>query len=200
MLLTPIPSALPALASEAEAGIGGIPAVRSPGLHLSDIYRDIERTIKPRDEWATQEELEAFGEVGFLWERVFSMAYRDAIQAGDPQTYIRPGEFVKDGIACSPDLIRIRDWALIETKASWKSAKKFDDLNRWFYFWVIQVCAYCHVIGTDTAEIHALFINGDYKPPIPQKRATRIVFTEKEMRDNWAMLCAHARRRGWLPK
>src|SRR5579862_2335254 len=49
---------------------------RSPGLHLSTIYRDIERTIKPKDEWCTQEELEMFGAVGFMWERVYSMAHR----------------------------------------------------------------------------------------------------------------------------
>ena len=197
MIVTRMDDPLPSLMSEADAG--GESLARSPGLHLSDIYRDIEREIAPKNEWADERQLRLYGEVGFLWERVFSNAYRDAVVDGGEGDYVRPGEFEADGIIGSPDLIRMSDWTVIETKAAWKSVRKWDeDLEKNFWLWLVQVKGYCRLIGTDVAEIHPIFINGNYKPPMPTKRGVRLEFSTREIEGNWTMLKEHAQRKGWL--
>lgn len=170
--------------------------VRSPGLHLSTILHDIEKTIRPRDEWCTEEELAFYGAGGFLWERVFSTCHAEAIADGD---MIRPGEFELDGIIGSPDLIRISDWTLIETKHPWKSVNKFDNhLEKYFWAWIVQVACYLKMIGSNVAEIHAYFVCGNWKPPVPQIRSVRIDFTDMELDEYWGMVVGHARRKGWI--
>jgi len=168
---------------------------RSPGLHLSTIYRDIERAIKPKDEWCTQEELEMFGAVGFMWERVYSMAHRDAVENGD---LIRPGEFQLDGVIGSPDFIHVPSWTLVETKACFRSARKFDSLEKNFWTWLCQVKSYSLMIGTNVAEIHCFFVCGDWKPPTPCVRSVRLEFTDRELQENWDMIIRHARGRNWI--
>ena len=168
---------------------------RSPGLHLSQIYRDIEQTIKPKDEWCSQEELAFFAAGGFLWERVFSLAHAEAVASGD---LIRPGEFELDGIIGSPDMIRVSDWTLQETKMTWRSVRKFESLERYFWAWLVQVKGYSKMIGTNTAEIHAFFVAGDWRPPIPCVKSVRLEFSDRELHENWSMLVNHSRRRGWL--
>jgi hypothetical protein len=169
--------------------------VRSPGLHLSTIIRAIEQTIRPKDEWCTQEELAMFGAVGFMWERVFSMAHRDAVANSD---LVRPGEFTLDGITGSPDLIHVPSWTLIETKACFRSARKFESLERNFWAWICQVKSYSLMIGTDIAEIHAFFVAGDWRPPTPCAKSVRLEFTERELAENWMMITKFATDKGWL--
>jgi hypothetical protein len=188
---TPDPSYPERLQSQADAE--GL--TRSPGLHLSTIYRDIERTIKPKDEWCTQEELAFFGAGGFLWERAFSLCHAEAVATED---IVRPGEFELDGIIGSPDLIRVSDWTLLETKATWKSVKKFDALERWFWPWIVQTKGYAKMIGTNVCEIHVFFICGDWRPPVPCARSVRIEYTDRELEENWSMCVNHATKRGWL--
>lgn len=169
---------------------------RSPGLHLTPIIYDIEHTIKSQDEWCTEDELSAFGSVGFLWERIFEMAHREAFIRGD---MVRPGEFTLDGITGSPDLVKFSPgYRLIETKATWKSAKKFDDLTKNFWKWLAQTKAYCHMIGATECEIHCLFICGDWYPPIPKYRSVLIRYGQDELRSNWRMITGHAKEKGWL--
>ena len=67
---------------------------RSPGLHLSSILKDMRNIIAPRESMS-DEELAFYGAGGFLFERVYDMAHRDAVLSGD---LIRPGEFERDGI------------------------------------------------------------------------------------------------------
>lgn len=168
---------------------------RSPGLHLTTIIRDIERTIKPKDEWCTEEELAMFGAMGFMWERVFGMAHRDSIAGGGIE---RMGEFERDGIIGSPDLVRTSDWTLIETKCTWRSVKKWESFPQGFWAWIVQTKAYCHMVGSEVAEIHAFFVAGDWRPPVPCTRSIRIKYTERELVENWKMLMEHAAEKGWL--
>ena len=169
---------------------------RSAGLHLTPIIHDLEQSIKPRDEWCTQEELAFFGAGGFLWERVFAKCHAEAIATGD---IVRPGEFELDGIIGSPDLIRISDWTLIETKHPWKSVTKFDNhFDKFFWAWTVQIACYLKMIGSNTAELHAFFVCGDWRPPIPQVRSVRMEFTDQELDEYWSMILRHAHRKGWL--
>jgi hypothetical protein len=169
---------------------------RSPGLHLSQIYRDIEQTIKPKDEWCTEEELAFFGAGGFLWERAFGLCHAKAVATGD---IVRPGEFELDGIIGSPDLIHIPSWTLLETKCCWRSVNKFDSaLEKNFWAWLVQTKSYCHMIGTDTCELHVFFVCGDWRPPVPQTRSVRIRYGRDELISNWRMIREHAEKKGWL--
>ena len=170
---------------------------RSPGLHLSQIYQDIEQTIDPRDDEDkfTPQELEVYRSLGFLWERALASSMADGISGPD---LIRPGEFTCDGIIGSPDLIDQTTWTIVETKATWRSAAKLDNLHKYFWFWLVQMQGYAKMVDTNRARLVAFFVNGDYRPPKPCIRVLNFEFTRREVEDNWAMLTGHARIRGWL--
>src|SRR5208337_2109364 len=166
---------------------------RSKGLHLTTIIRAIEQTIRPRDEWCSEEELAFFGAGGFMWERVFSMAHRDAVESDD---LIRPGEITLDGITGSPDLIRISDMIGIETKLTWKSSRKLDlsskpaaleSLDKHFWAHKIQCMSYAKMFGISEYELHYFFVAGNWRPPVPCVKAVRMEFTNQELNANWGM-------------
>ena len=171
---------------------------RSPGLHLSQIIHAIEDTIHPPEDWCSEAELAFFASGGFMWERVFSMAMRDSVVSGD---LVRPGELTLDGIIGSPDLIRISDMTGIDTKMKWRSVRSWDDAGsreKNYWAWFTQCKAYAKMFGINVYEIHAFFVAGDWRPPIPQTRALRMEFTDKELNDTWAMITGYARNKGWL--
>jgi hypothetical protein len=130
-----------------------------------------------------------------MWERVFSEAHRDAVKSGD---LIRPGEFELDGVTGSPDLIRVSDWTLLETKCTWRGLRQWESLEKNFWSWLCQVKSYSHMIGTDVAEIHAYFVAGNWRPPIPCVRSVRLEFRKHELVENWRMIVRHAQSRGWI--
>jgi hypothetical protein len=171
---------------------------RSSGLHLSQIIRDIENTLKPRtSEWCTEEELAFFAAGGFMWERCFSLVHRDMVEGGE---LVRPGEFTLDGITGSPDLLRItnKEVVLIETKCTWRSVRQWESLEKNFWNWLCQVKSYCRMVGTEVSEIHSFFVAGDWRPPVPCVRSIRLEFKERELEENWKMIVRHAHNRGWL--
>lgn len=168
---------------------------RSAGLHLSDIYGDMERTIDPSLSLMTDEELAWYRNGGFLWERIFGKVMADCFTRGD---IIRPGEVYKDGIIGSPDNIDLTTMRVVETKATWKSVRKWESMEKWFWVWLVQMKGYCHMADTLEAELYALFMNGDYRGSGPLPRAALFQFTKIELVENWAMLKQHAHKRGWL--
>jgi hypothetical protein len=195
VIVTPFDAGYPErLQSQADAE--GL--TRSPGLHLSTIIRAIEQTIRPKDEWCTQEELAFFGAGGFMWERVFSMAHRDAVTGAEDGDLVRPGEFELDGVAGSPDLIRMSDWTLIETKCTWRGLRKWESLEKNFWSWLVQTKGYCKMIGTNVCEIHCFFVAGDWRPPVPCVKSIQIEYTDRELSENWSMITKFAESRGWL--
>lgn len=169
---------------------------RSGGLHLTPIIHSLEQAVRPRDEWCTEEELSFYAAGGFLWERVYAKCHAEAIETGD---LVRPGEIEKDGIIGSPDLIDVPKWEVVETKHPWKSVNKFDyQLERYFWAWIVQVACYCYMLDAEAAQIHAFFVNGDYKPPCPVTRSIRLGFSETELRNYWSMILSHAKEMRWL--
>lgn len=173
-------------------------AERSQGtLHLSTIYRDLAETalLKKADPDMAEDDLLWYASGGFIWEQLFSIAFRESVSSGD---IVRPDEWEKDNIYGSPDAIRVSDWTLIELKCRWMSSRKFDALEKHFWMTLIQIKSYCHMIGTNRAELHVFFVNGDYRPPMPRVRAVALDFTDQELGENWAMILGHAKRRGWL--
>ncbi len=172
---------------------------RSPGLHLSDIYSDIERTIGARANHLTEQELSVYRSMGFQWEWVIAEAFARSLAFNN---FIRPGEISEDGIICSPDLIDITvsPPIVMDTKATWRSSRKLDALEKYFWTWLVQLKGYCYVCRTTRAQLLVMCVNGDWAPPVPCIRYIDIIFTERELLDNWAMCVGHARSRGWLPR
>jgi hypothetical protein len=168
--------------------------IRSPGLHLSTIYRDMAQTINPREP-LDQQDLAFYGAGGFLWERLWSMAHRDAVLSG---SVVRPGEFTLDGIAGSPDALDTENGLVVELKCRWMSSNKFNQLEKYFYFELLQIKCYLAMVGLTEAEFTVFFVCGDWRPPIPCVRSAKLSFTEREIQEAWMQVYRHAKQRGWL--
>jgi hypothetical protein len=176
---------------------------RSGGLHLTPIIRAIEQVIRPRDEWCTDEELSFFGAGGFMWERVFSEAFRDSVASGN---LIRPGEIELDGITGSPDLLDLSDGVVgVETKLTWKSSRKLDtsskpaileSLDKHFWAHKIQCLSYAKMLGINIYRLHYFFVAGDWRPPVPCVKAIQMEFSDRELDGNWGMITRFARDHG----
>ena len=159
---------------------------RSPGLHLSTIYGDLETILfNPRK---TDNPL--WAQVGFIWEELLTMAFKSALG-------VRPGEFRYDGVIGSPDGVCYDLGYIDEYKCTWKSAKKtIEDMWKW----QAQTKGYCKMVGNGitTVRFRVLYINGYWDGNGPVYRDNYVVYEESEIEDNWIMLINHAKSRGWL--
>jgi hypothetical protein len=195
VIVTDLPvDALAVLRSEAEQqGIA-----RSPGLHLSDIYRDIEAIWEKRVELDEKERANYFAG-GFLWEHAFSQGLARALTG---ENVVRPPELYLDGVIGSPDLIDFAGWFPIDTKFTWRSERKLAAIERWFWPWTVQACGYIRMMQRygpcHASEMYVFFANGDYAPPRPSLRHLRLEFGQEEIEEKWEMCIKHARTRGWL--
>lgn len=198
MIITPIQFDVPSLIT---GPADQLATGRSAGLHLSQIYRDLDdsyqSTVKKGSDISfSEQELRVYRAGGFMWERVFSQAMAEAFRSG---TIIRPGEFCVDGITGSPDNLRVEPaYRVVETKCTWRSINKMEMMDKFFWLWLVQMKGYCKMVGTQEVELYAYFLNGNYAPPVPQVRASLITFSKMEIGENWGMIKAHARRRGWI--
>jgi len=158
---------------------------RTAGIHLSQITNYITTEIMGKTIRKDQD-IETFyrrAQLGFAWEEMLSLAWAGALG-------LRPGEVQKDGIIGSPDGISFSQDRLIvdEYKATWKSMRHpvTDNIR-----WMMQVKSYCKMVGTNYCRMRILYINGDYKPPIPQYRSYLLAFTDAELDENWEMILNH---------
>lgn len=178
------------------SAVQGMQDERSPGLHVSTIIRSIMTTLQPKrfasrgDEGPPIEWISA----GTIWEYLLEAAMTK-LAAG--HTLIRPGEIEKDGIVSTPDALSMGDWIVHEFKFTWMSSRDAIDHIK-FHHWIIQIKAYCHVLGSKHARLHGFFVMGDYKGSGPQPLAWDLEFTHLELIENWEMLTNHAREKGWL--
>ena len=166
-------------------------STRSPGLHLSAIISDLMMDLDPK---------KYGGEMD--WNRVesgvtFERLLEKALISRNP-LLIRPGEFSKDGIACSPDGLNRLDGSIVEYKFTWKSSR-YPITDDRFWAWLVQIKGYCYVLGTTRATLYVLFVNGNYTNFSPILKPWALEFTPEELSDNWAMLVNHARHKGLLP-
>lgn len=183
-------------------------AERTDGLHVSRIYGDLDRVLNAKRYASslTEDQLEHFAQLGFLWERILSTALSDITVEDNPSRYFRPDEQDFDGILATPDYADLDFFGdnscvmgLEEWKVSWKSVNAWADMEKNFWRWLVQMKAYCHVLGILHARLRALFIVGDWRDDIsPKCRVREFTFTEQELRENWQMLKGHAKRKGWL--
>lgn len=170
---------------------------RSPGVHLTDILRDMAKVANMGEDKSgfLQEELEWFAGPGFLWERIWDQAHAEQMADG---TIVSPGEFYRDGIHATPDRI---DWSVpkvIELKVRWKSSRKFESLERNFWVEIAQLKSYCAMTGIMEGDLVVFFIAGHWQPPVPEVKGVHLTFTELELEETWQQVLSHAKWRGWL--
>ena len=165
---------------------------RSDGLHLSTIIHDFLNMMHGQEESEIDDNVRLMFEKGFLWEKVLSRAYAE-------RAVHRPDEIVVDGIACSPDGIATEEDGEVvveEYKATSRSVTTTPDMVE---SWMMQIKAYCYVVGVNVGLFYVLHLNGDYRAvrhPIP--KWYRCEFSEQELAENWHMIVGHAKMRGWL--
>lgn len=180
-----------------------VPAYRSPGLHVSTIIQSMMEVAYPklfaRASEADSQVRENWMEAGFAFEDALARTFAER-----QQVTFRPGEIVKDGVICSPDGITIRGRdsdALVygnEFKCTWKSLRGFDLDAPKFLYWKYQIRAYAYVTGILDWELCVLFLNGDWKPPVPVVKRYFLTFQPHEPAEAWSQLLAHARHEGML--
>lgn len=199
--------------------------VRSPGLHMSEIYgslfkeRDPDRYDK-KDKHGKPIPFDlAKMEMGLRFEEMLETALRKSVFGR------RPGEYFTEhaadcalrrvvldhgltcpcgaGVAYSPDyLFKVGDEVeLGEFKLTWYSSKGAPEIPEKFDKWFVQMKAYCYHLGLTTARLYVFFVNGTYPkggPPSPELRSWRAEFRERELVSNWLMLVRHANKKGML--
>jgi len=116
-----------------------------------------------------------------------------------------PGEWKLDGIYMSPDGEELSEIIvegkstycpkIHEVKFTYKSTKtvgETEDSLRGQFLWMAQLKSYCKAAGTTLADLHVLFVCGDYKFPIrPQLKRFRIEFTQEEIDINWELMTGY---------
>lgn len=182
--------------------MGKSPGVRTPGLHMSSIYNDLFQDLEPTRYLRGTAPDPLRLEAGLAFESFLE----DAIKARLTNSGSgRPDEMISDeGILYNPDLILFNgSTRLGEIKLTWLSSgdvpresanafpPKFDK-----YF--VQMKSYCRCLHTPYARLIAFFVNGTYKPPMPELLAWDIEFTKRELDENWTMMMSHAKFKGML--
>lgn len=158
--------------------------VRSTGLHVSQIIRHILLTsgLEEKSDF-TEDDLDIMAIVGRLWEQMLANALFK------PPRYQRPGEIEKDGIFGSPDAVDCDGHRLMEFKVTWKSSSRAIES---FFKYMVQVKAYCHMLGLTECDLYVFFVCGNHRPPIPTAgegiKAWRLEFSPHELKDCWRML------------
>lgn len=182
--------------------------VRTPGLHMSDIYGALYKELDPKrfdkKDKVTGKPL-PFDlkrmELGTTFEELLEPVLARRLRGSR-----RPGEFTtEEGIIYSPDHLFMMDDdsepILGEFKLTWMSGKgcphdpKFDK-------WMCQIKAYLYHLGLKRARLYAFFVNGgidhDYMEHQPEFHAWDLVFRQMELDANWNMLKRFAIKRGIL--
>lgn len=170
---------------------------RSPGLHLGQILAELNRIRGTEYNNTDVQSRQCYFAMGFLWERLIAMLFRDIELKRRAGTLIRPDEQFRDGIAMSPDAVDLSDYALEEYKATYLSSLNPIDSPK-FWTWIVQMKAYSFAIGARTARLRVWFIAGDWKGSGPQVKAWQFQFDDRELEENWIMIVNTAKSKGWL--
>ena len=189
MKITPIAHGLDLLASD---------LVRSPGLHMSQIYGSLFEHLEPKRYTPGRTIDPLMAAVGTAWEKHLEYLMGKAgIQV------FRPGELVApDGIAYSPDGLLDNQTRLAEYMVAWwmssadmprTPASSFPPkLNKY----VCQMQSYAYNLELSTARLYVLFVQGRGKDP--ELLVYDIEFTARELKNNWNAMMNHARHQKLL--
>ena len=190
MKIVPVPHNLDLLASD---------LVRSPGLHMSQIYGSLFERLEPKRYTPGGAINSLMAAVGTAWEKHLEYLMGKAgIQV------FRPGELVTPaGIVYSPDGLLDNQTRLAEYKVAWwmssadmprtSTTSSFPPkLNKY----VCQMQSYAHNLELGAARLYVLFVQGRGKDP--ELLVYDIEFTARELKDNWDAMMNHARHQRLL--
>lgn len=160
---------------------------RSKGRHVSEAIHAIMRDLYPdRFDGSPIDITRAnFG-------NAFEHAMIEGLMARDPDRFARPGQLEHEGVYGTPDLWDIKDWAAIEFKLTWASARRAEDIEDvwWWRYWV-QLKAYCYMAGQSKGRLYIGFVNGDYSRGDgggPRVMGWEDEWGFDELEENWLML------------
>lgn len=170
-------------------------ARRSPGKHVSHAIFDIMRALDPKkwNKFANRPIEITRANLGNALEKTIIRGLHEA----EPSRYALPGELEHEGWYGTPDLWDTRDWACVEFKMTWATARRAADIeDMWFirYWW--QLKAYCYMSGMTTGRLYICFVNGNYSrdPDDPDAGPTVLgwedEWDEEELYENWEMIKA----------
>lgn len=183
------------------------PSGRSAGLHLGEVFRDIENRalkqgqrlkyhqLRPEE----QARMGRYVEVGFIWEMLVEWGWRHRMGARRRNRVVSQVEMEADGIIMTPDgFDPIDDLGIDENgvveeyKATWRTSRRWaEDPESNFWEWLERVKCYCRVHGTRRCRFFILWVNGDYKESGPQSWVIELLFTQREIEEAWAMAIRH---------
>lgn len=172
---------------------------RTEGLHVSDLYNAFYKATDPKRYGKDPDLLTPeFMAVGLAWEQ-----YLEKRLLASGINAQRPGEFTiyvgERPVYFSPDLYIANGHERGgEIKATWMSlSENFDEPK--FNKYHTQAKTYGHHLHIPDWTFYVLFIRGDYKASFgPQLRAFNVSYTEREMAEEWDMLCSFGRNRKML--
>lgn len=186
-------------------------AIRSSGLHLSTIIKDmmitagVAKKYKGRD--FLPQELHLLFEQGFLWENLVKgyiestenqcIEWDRFVATGlSPQiaqeiaksegTLVRPGECCLDGIYMTPDAINLKLWHVEEWKATSLRSQGFSIAAK-RPEWLYQIAGYAKYYGM-TKAILRVWHSGQVPPTVKQ---WILEFSTQEIEDNWDKIRQH---------
>jgi hypothetical protein len=183
--------------------------VRTPGLHMSDIYNSLYKDLDPKRFGGEGGPDQAKMSVGTGFEELLAKAMAERILGERPPEFaVMPdGETIvpvgtPGSIIFSPDHFLYEDLTRLgEFKATWMSISKGIQDKR-FDKWYCQMKSYGKPLKMPDQRLYVLFVNGDYsyKPPHGgcSLRAWDVRFTQRELDSNWNTLMRHARKKGML--
>lgn len=159
---------------------------RSSGVHLSGIIEHI-AVLTGR---LTKDEREE--EFGFSLESrlmmALGLAWEDWLAHHLPHVDYHFGEFVQDGIIMSPDGLDIDNDTLYEFKTTRKSSDKVLNAYDRQWMWIAQNEGYLKPLGWRKVQQMIYFVNGNYRPMLPEFITLGIEYTKAEVDDNWKLM------------
>ena len=197
---------------------GSLP--RSPGLHVSEIIRDVALTMGylSRDDeeeldWTLNRYRLAHGEnmvkvyPAALYRVALGLSWEEWLGRQRPDIHFHGlGELWRDGIVGTPDGLSFTDSGagiIHEIKLTWKSSRSdreapSERIHKEF-MWCCQTKSYlqlARVAGGDftTAQLHVYWVNGNYRGSGPEYRTYQLTFTTQELDANWRLLTNAGRK------
>lgn len=178
---------------------------RSPGLHVSDVIRDLMVSL---GRWSPAErDLSPLTNPQAFTRMQLGCALEDAwttrLQRADPHRYLHVGELSLDGLSGHPDLVDGIDQCPEECKFTWASTERRDDsppditAEKFIHYWW-QVRAYGQMLrltnGLDVRKVRltVVFANGNNRGSGPLAFTWEAAVTHEGLDRNWKMLTDHA--------
>ena len=160
---------------------------RSPGIHLSDVIRDMDRELVRTEDREIDDATRVQFEKGYLWEVALSKAFGE--KAAE-----RIGEIESDGVIMSPDGVVYSDDRLVialeEYKCTAYSSNKSPADN---WKWMMQVKGYCKALGITKCIFRVLHHIDIMWHPETCYGVWELVFTQTELDENWRSILNHAK-------